>query len=305
MNFRQLESFVAVIREGSFTAAARALFVTQPSVSHQVSLLEQELGQELIKRDGREMTLTAAGEVCYKKAVELIAGRDELKQTLVHYEGSHELHGLLKLGASTLPSRYLVAPWLAAFIKQYPQISFDLQTADSSSVIKSVLDSEVELGLVGYASDHKSLSFTPLLSDRLCLIAPCRASWLTEENALLDDGSTIPYLEREIGSGTRQAGLDFLKTQPKLKQRLRTIAHLASNDALVAAVSHGLGMALVSEISVKSALDCEKVVRVKDLQPESIRQFYLVRRKNAELSCLASAFMDFICDLTAEECSDE
>ena len=119
MDFRQLESFVAIAKHGSFTRAAEELYLTQPTLTGHIQAIENELGTVLLNRCGKSVTLTEAGRILYNHAVNILNMREQALFTLAKYEG--KLEGELAIAASTVPQRYILPGLLAAFSQRIPR----------------------------------------------------------------------------------------------------------------------------------------------------------------------------------------
>ena len=141
MEFKQLEAFVAVVDYGSFSEAARRLYLTQPTISAHIRSLEEELHMKLIVRTTKKTNITDKGYQLYDSAVRMLEIRNNL---LENFTGSHR--HMIDLAASTIPSSYLLPELLAAFGKTHPDVYFHSMQSDSSDSISRVLDGTVGSG---------------------------------------------------------------------------------------------------------------------------------------------------------------
>ena len=164
MEFKQLEAFVAVVDYGSFSEAARRLYLTQPTISAHIRSLEDELHMKLIIRTTKKTTITAKGYQLYDSAVRMLEIRNNL---LENFTGAHK--HMIDLAASTIPSSYLLPELLAAFGKTHPDVYFHSIQSDSSESISRVLDGTVDLALVGQNTRDESCVFIPFCHDELVL----------------------------------------------------------------------------------------------------------------------------------------
>ena len=156
MEFKQLEAFVAVVDYGSFSEAARRLYLTQPTISAHIRSLEDELHMKLIIRTTKKTTVTAKGYQLYDSAVRMLDIRNNL---LENFTGAHK--HMIDLAASTIPSSYLLPELLAAFGKAHPDVYFHSVQSDSAESISRVLDGTVDLALVGQNTRDESCVFLP------------------------------------------------------------------------------------------------------------------------------------------------
>ena len=166
MDFKQLRSFVAVADCGSFTQAAAQLYTSQPTVSAHIRQLEEELQQRLFLRTTKSLSITPHGRELYDYAVQVLSSQDRL---LAGWrKGDHTV----SLGASTIPSAYLLPDLLARFSPLHPDVSFDIHQSDSSGVLRALRAGRFDLCLTGMSAPDDDLLFTPFYQDAMVLIAP-------------------------------------------------------------------------------------------------------------------------------------
>src|SRR5438876_1313619 len=149
MTLRQLEVFLAVAREKSFSRAATRIHSSQPTLSEHIAELEDELGKKLFFRrgQGREVTMTEAGRVFEQYATAAVSAVEGSRQALADLDGL--AHGSLLIGASTTPGLYVVPGIVAAFRARYSGVELKLQIANSQVIEGRVKDRELDLGIVG------------------------------------------------------------------------------------------------------------------------------------------------------------
>jgi DNA-binding transcriptional LysR family regulator len=144
MDLRALRAFVEVVRQGGFTAAAKAVFATQSTVSKAVKQLEDEIGLPLLDRIGHRAVLTAAGEVVYRRALSMLAERDDLVAELAELRGLKR--GALRIGLPPIGSDVLFAPVFAQYRSRYPGIEIQLVEHGSKRLEDMVRAGEIDLG---------------------------------------------------------------------------------------------------------------------------------------------------------------
>ena len=203
MEFKQLEAFVAVVDYGSFSEAARRLYLTQPTISAHIRSLEDELHMKLIIRTTKKTTITAKGYQLYDSAVRMLEIRNNL---LENFTGAHK--HMIDLAASTIPSSYLLPELLAAFGKTHPDVYFHSIQSDSSESISRVLDGTVDLALVGQNTRDESCVFIPFCHDELVIATPVTDHYLAlkdrETPTIFHDFLKDSIILREKGSGSRK-----------------------------------------------------------------------------------------------------
>ena len=169
MDFKQIEAFVNVIKYKSFSKAAEATFLTQPTISTHISSLEKELGVTLIDRLGKESRPTKQGRAFYNYAINLINTRERAINAMGNF--GKEISGQIDLRASSVPGQYIVPKLLADFHKEYPEVTFRLEQSDSEQVWNDILDNMGEIGFTG-EYQNKGLKYELLFKEPSVLITP-------------------------------------------------------------------------------------------------------------------------------------
>ena len=274
MELRQLQVFAEVCERGSFSAAAEALGVTQPAVSQQVRSLERSLGGELIDRSGRRGAPTEMGELVLRHAHRMLAVRDELAEAL--QAGTGELHGKLVVGASTGPGEHVLPGLLAGFRRLHPRVSVSLRVETTSVVIDRVIDREIELGVVGARSAHRSLLFEPFLRDRVVL-AVAAGHPFAGRRVSLPELRRTPLIVMQEGSGVRTVIEDELRRAGVRPRDLTVAMELGLQESAKSAVEAGDGVSFLSitAIAKELALGTLATAEVEGIDP--VRDFYSVR----------------------------
>src|SRR5215813_6922419 len=203
MDLRRLEIFAKVAELGSFSRAAEALFLTQPTISEHIRALEDELGVQLLDRLGRGATPTRAGELMLGYARRMLALSREARQALDQFQG--RLSGQLVVGGSTIPGEYLLPSLLGQFKAKYPDISISLLIGDSRQVSAWVDDGRAEVGVVGARPSLRTLLSRELMPDELVVVLPAEHPWAGRKSVTLADLQREPLIVREQGSGSREA----------------------------------------------------------------------------------------------------
>lgn len=294
MDFRQLEAFVQVVRQGSFSRAAEQLFLTQPTVSSHIKALERELGTQLIIRTTKDALPSEAGVVLYDYAVSMLSTRDSAVEACRSRAG--QCGGTVSLAASTVPYRYVLPAAMAAFRTENPEIRFDLIGSDSAGVVSEVLKGRVELGLCGTETEHPQLAYEAILQDELVVVTPPQEPFLSMQGKGHDvqDFIAFPFVMREAGSGTRreaEAALIRWNVQP---QSLRVAAQMDSPDAILTAVGHGLGISIVSQLSCAEDARLGRLCVFRLGREAITRSLYLVYPKKRPLAQASAAFLQFM-----------
>lgn len=301
MEFRQLEAFVNAAKYKSFSKAADATFLTQPTISTHVNNLERELGVRLLNRNGREITLTPHGHEFYGYAVDLLNTR---AKALVSVQNLKEdLDGILELQTSSIPGHYYLPMIMEEFHKVYPKVRFYVEQSDSRIVNDNILNKRGEIGFTGYKG-NLDLTFVPIFYDEMVLITPD-----TEKYRIYNDGDEIPvdvfinepFVMREDGSGTKHEMEKALVNGKPVFKNVDVIARMSNMSVVKEVVSRGLGVSVVSEQIVKQSARQERLRYFKIRGLEKKRCFYMTYNKSICLSPIAETFMEFIRDKAYRE----
>jgi DNA-binding transcriptional LysR family regulator len=292
MELNQLKAFCAVVEKRSFSRAGEVVFLSQPTVSLQISSLEQELGTQLLDRRAREITVTKTGETLYQYAKRILRLMNEAEQAIEQLKGL--MKGTLTLGASTIPGEYLLPSLLAEFKGLHPAIDIDLQISDTQGVTTKVLAHEVEIGFVGTRDKSDKLVFKSLATDKLVLIASASSTWLHQDSLSVEQLRGIPFILRESGSGTRITIKQKLLEKGITEEDLNVVMRLGSTAAVKRAVESGLGVSFVSEKAIENEirLGTLKTIPVKDLELD--REFFIVYSGKKSHSPAAQALLQFL-----------
>jgi DNA-binding transcriptional LysR family regulator len=292
VDLRRLEVFVKVAELGSFSRAAEALFLTQPTVSEHVRALEDEVGVTLLDRLGRGAAPTRAGELLLGYARRLLALSREAQQALEHFQG--RMSGELVVGGSTIPGEYVLPALIGQFKMKYPDISVSLRIGDSRQVTEWVEQGRVELAVVGARPGSRAVDARELMPDELVIVVPANHPWSARKTVSLDDLAREPMVMRERGSGSRAALEHVLEQAGVSLQTFRVVGEMGSTQAIKQAVRAGVGVALISRRAVEDECRAGLVhcLKVKDLKVA--RSFYRVVHRDRTRSPLAQAFLEFL-----------
>jgi DNA-binding transcriptional LysR family regulator len=291
MDTRQLAAFCAVVERKSFSQAAERLGVTQPAVSLQIRSLEKRLGQRLLDRSGRRVEPTEAGLRLYRAAQRMLSLEEQLL-TEVAGDGEGDVTGRLEVGASTGPGGAVVPLLLCEFQRAHPGVAVALTVADTAAVVDLVADRELELGVVGAARRHRSVSFEPLFRDEVVLVCPSDHRF-AGRTISLDELREESLIVMQEGAGVRQVIEDELRQAGTRLRDLDVQLELGLQESVRSAVEAGYGVTFISRSAVDRDLAAGTlaVARVKGLDP--VRELSLVRSVGRSPTRAADVFLSF------------
>ncbi|MFQ5520732.1 MAG: selenium metabolism-associated LysR family transcriptional regulator, partial [Candidatus Methylomirabilia bacterium] len=277
---------------GSFSKAAEALFLTQPTVSEHIRALEDELGTRLLDRLGRGAAPTKAGELLLGYARRILQLHREARQALELFQG--RLSGELVVGASTTPGEYILPAVIGRFKEKYPEISISLSIGDTQQVVDWVREAKVEVAMVGARVPHPVLEYKELTPDELVVAVSSNHPWHGRKTVTLEEVQAEPLIVRERGSGSRQA-LERALAEVGLDLRaFRVVGEMGSTQAIKQAVRAGVGISLISKRAVEVECHANLVWCVEVTNLRFARSFYLITHRDRSRSPLAEAFRAFL-----------
>lgn len=295
MEFRQLEAFAAIAKYKSFSKAANALYLTQPTISAHLGSLERERQKKLVSRTTKTIQLTQDGEKFLKYVNRIL----ELKEAAVQ-ELAGEEKEIISLGASTIPSGYLLPGLLSEFRRQHPGVFFQIRQGDSCEIEEKVTDGTVELGLVGSSCDLPECICTKFCSDSMVIAMPCTSYYMNLKRQAEKTGDirmffSEPFIMREIGSGTRKAAGEFLEKMGIREENLNVAARINDIESIKRMIAMGMGISMMSGYAVEDMVNSGQLITYP-LDTQIHRKFYLLYRKKREKKPVVDSFIRFVMD---------
>lgn len=243
-----LRLIVAVNRQHSLGAAARALGISQPAASARLRSVESRYGLSLVARSPRGSELTEDGQAVCSWAENVLHEVDTLQAGIAAL--SEQRKGGLEIAASLTIAEYFLPRWLGELQRQRPEVHSALRVMNSADVIARVREREVRLGFIESPDRPADMSTRRVGSDRLAIVVAARHEWTRRAYApSVEELASTPLVLREAGSGTRETFDRALGAEP------RFALEVSSTSALVGAAVNGVGPAVVSEVAVRSLLD--------------------------------------------------
>ena len=287
-----LETFSKAAELSSFTGAAKALRVTQASVSQRVQALERTLSTPLFVRRGGRVLLTEAGQRLYDYAQRILDLHRQARREITGH--AVPVGGELSLAASSIPGEHLLPALLSLFGQKYPHIRVRATVGDSMGVMAQVERGEVSLGLVGRKTDNPHLEFRHLASDRMVLVVPPGHALGRRKQISVKQLPRYPLVLREVGSGLRHCFEKSLDKAGLSLADLQVTLELGSNEAIKEAVLRGVGIAILSTYAVQKELRTGQLhcLEVSDLHCD--RDMYVVQDRRRVLPLSARLFLLFL-----------
>ncbi len=292
MDLRALEVFCKIVELGSFSRAAEAVLLTQPTVSGHIKALETELGLRLLDRAGRTVTPTRAGELLHGYAQRILALREEAQQAINEHKGG--LKGHLVIGGSSIPGAYILPPLVAVFKRGHPDVTISLHVSGSRDIVRGVIDGTYEVGMVGARFDEGRVHYEPYEEDELVLAVPAAHPWASRSSVRLAELAKQPFIMRERGSGTRKVMEQAMLDHSLNPGGLRVVLEVTGNEAVRQALKAGAGVSIISRRAIVDDIRCKLVAALRIQGVRLVRDFFLVTHKSRSRSPLGKAFLSFL-----------
>lgn len=289
MDVHQLKIFISVFKNKSFSKAAKEVFLTQPTVSEHIKLLEEDLGCKLFDRFGKTVIPTKEAEILYGYAIDVVNKIENLKDTVQRMKSKPAGH--LLVGASSIPGTYILPKLISSFKNSYPNISVQIDISDSKQVIENLVSGRFLLGVVGTIINNPKIDYIPFMNDELVVIS---SNFIHENSIEPEKLLNYPFIIREEGSGTRKEMENFLSELGIDTHELQTVCTLSSTDAVKQAVKNGLGISILSIHAVKDEINCKNIKILKIKNFEMKRYFYIASHKKRTLPFVYKLFQEFL-----------
>lgn len=292
MNLKQLEAFVQVSESGSFSKAAKELFLTQPTISAHISSLEKELNVRLFIRNTKEVSLSDDGKDLYRYAKQITDLEKAIEERF--YMDSDDGKHFITIAASTIPAQYLLPKVLMCYRERYPKEQIKIMETDSSEVVTQVVDHMVDVGFTGTVLEKKHCKYIPFYKDELDVITPDTPEYriLKEQNR--DDIDWIkrkPLILREEGSGTRKEAEKQLKNAGISMEDLDIVASIANQETIKKSVKQGMGITVLSRLAAE---DEDGLLIFPIPGADEGRDINLVYNKNYQMTRSADRFIRIV-----------
>ena len=292
MELKHLLTYTTVVRLGSFSRAAEELYIAQPTISLHVRQLEEELQTTLLNRTTKSIEVTEKGREVYDYAVSILQLRDRIVEKCS--DGDRQI---IRLGASTIPSAYILPEVLSLYVKRHPATYFTIDQGDSSSVAEKVADGIIDIGIIGMKPDSPDLDAEPFCEDTVVIITPVSEPFLTMKESGTPELQRLfeaPVILREEGSGSLKAADVFLRNAGYTESDLRIAARINDPEAIKNMVVQGLGISMISSKAAENYSRENRLLVFTFPEITVRRQFYIVTRKHAVLTENLTRFLQYL-----------
>ncbi len=294
LDSRQLRAFVILARTGSFTRAAKELFLSQSAVSHAMKALEGEVGCRLLDRVGKKVALTQAGEQLLHHAEKILTEMQSARNSLEHLGKWGQAR--LRIGASSTACRYILPTVLREFKRDYPQCLIAIGAGDAADAIESLQNNHIDLAIVLEPKNPDAFDIHPLFEDELAFVLSPSHHWAAE-GVKRDEIPKQNYILYQKNSYTQRLIEDYFRQE---KMVLNTVMELGSMEAIKELVNLGLGVSIIAPWIAEKELAEKSLVAVPMGRRKLKRTWVIASRKGRRLSIAEETFIKMCRAFTAK-----
>ena len=286
INLNQLRAFYQAAKCQNVSVAAKNLFVSQPAVTAQIKLFEENCGLKLFKKKGRNLFLTDEGKTLFNYARKIFEYERKIEDAV---EQMKELKkGSLRLGSARTYARYFMPFLLTGFREAYPHIKIHFDEGSSMEMIHSLIDLKNEVVIIAKADDHPNIAFIPFSREELVLILPPNHHLANKDSIRLAQIAEVPIIMKDPGSGTRKLVDELFE---KYNCTPNILMETGDAEIIKLLVQHGEGLSFLVKEAVAVELQEKKLVTVPLKKEPIFLDVSIAYLKTQPLSPPARAFL--------------
>lgn len=289
MDLSQLEIFLSIAEEKSFSRAAEKMLRTQPAISIAIKRLEEELGETLFDRSSKNGSLTEAGRVLLSYAQRMINLREEAREAVGELRGM--FRGRLTIGANESTSLYLLPPLLMEYRKRFPNIKIEVFRNISEKIPLEVSERNLDFGFLSYDPMHPNLQSLEVHRDELVLVVPPKHRLAKQNQIAVKDLGEEQFVAHNVRTPARTKIFELFAQH---KTPLNICLELATLETIKEFVLLDVGIAILPRLAVEAEIKAGKLaeVQVKGMKIE--KTLRLVYRRETSLSHAAKSFLEIV-----------
>ena len=289
MDLSQLEIFLSIAQEKSFSRAAEKMLRTQPAISIAIKRLEEELGETLFDRSSKSGTLTEAGQTLYSYAQRMINLRDEAVRAIGELKGMYR--GRLSIGANESTSLYLLPPLLLRYRERHPHIRIEVYRNVSERIPSEVLERNLDFGFLSYDPLHPQLESFEVYKDELVLVVPPKHPLARAKQVTVRDLGRESFIAHNVKTPARDKIFELFAQN---RTPLNISMELATLEPIKEFVMRGAGIAILPRLCLREELKAGRLIEVpvKGLKIE--KPLRVICRRESLLSTAAKSFLEMI-----------
>jgi DNA-binding transcriptional LysR family regulator len=289
VDISQLEIFLCIAEEKSFSRAAEKMLRTQPALSIAIKRLEEELGEPLFDRSSKSGTLTEAGKILHSYAQRMINLRDEAKEAISELGGM--FRGRLSIGANESTSLYLLPSLLLEYRQRHPNIKIEVYRNVSEKIPAEVLERNLDFGFLSYDPVHPALQSIEVHRDELVLVVPPKHRLVNRNHVTFKELGDEKFVAHNVKTPARTRIYELFAQH---RTPLNICIELATLETIKVFVALDVGIAILPRLAVRDEIESGKLVEVpvKGMKIEKVSR--IVYRREHSLSHAAKSFLDIV-----------
>lgn len=268
--FRQLECFIQICKEGSFTKAAEVLMISQPTLSQQIRFLEVEVGTPLFQRVGRGVKITADGEILYEKALSVMRLIEESKKET--YELRYARAKKLSIGISPMDF-FCLLPRFLKFHKQYPDITLKFASTENTS--QQLLNGSIDIGIADKYDPNKEIHMMHLYKEEQALVVYADHPWA---DRIFVSFQELEDLESSLFVGDISLVEHLYTFSAKIAKSLQSKFESTSTAILLSMVLQKMGVAILPVHLIEN-FSVQHLKMIRFVDPTPVREIKLIFKK--------------------------
>ena len=296
IDIQKIETFLSAAENLNLSEAAKQLHLSQPTVSHQIKVLEQELGITLFIRINTGLKLTEAGRLMLPWARRLLHDTNDLKDMMTSLQS--EIVGELRIACSTTAGKYILPQMAARFSERYPGIKVRILACGPEHAALKLLDGEAHISVISTENADNSLEAQEFFRDTISLIVPANHRWVRRKSIAPEEILEEKIIMREETSGTRKVVLTELAKYDISLDDLKVFLELGNAEAIVRTVAAGHGVSFVSTLASACPLERGNVVDIVVDGLSLYRKIFMVRKRISAPHRPRDVFWGFVHDPT-------
>jgi DNA-binding transcriptional LysR family regulator len=289
MNLNQLKIFYLAAKHGSLSAAAEALYITQPAVTKGIQRLQEHYEIKLFNRFGKKMALTDAGEVLYSIAESIFDLENHAEESLRDFQ--QRKRGFIRILASESFGSYYLPFILDRFSEVNPKVRVSMETLPTELIVERTATLANDIGFISYPVPHKKLMAREILEDSYQVIVPPGHPFTERRVIAPEDLAGQPLIVHEKGSAPRKSIEEYIHRH---NINVTIPLELSNNEAIKTAVEEGVGVAIITRRVVSKEIRMGSLKAIPLSDPAMMRKFYIIHHKDKYISRSLQSLIDLV-----------
>src|SRR5436190_8594468 len=291
MELTQLEFFLMVVEQGSFSKAAVRVYRTQPAVSIAIRRLEEEIGAPLFDRSQKTPVLTEVGELVHDYAKRMLALRSQAQDAVAELKSLQR--GIVRIGANESTSLYLLPHLILDYRARHPDVKVEIFRHTSEHLPREVLDRNVDFALLAFEPVDSDLESFQVLQDQLVLIMHPRHALASRKSIRVKELGKEVFVAHNVKTGSRYKVMETFAQQ---HTPLNITLELATVETIKRFVQLKIGLAFVPRMCVADELERGSLVSIPVEDLSYVRTLWVTHRRGMTFSHAATAFLAILQD---------